>query len=143
MAPKNTGNASGSQAKGDSQSDATSQMDASQSQDIDVGQLKAALDQHKQQVKKRKEDRREAVINAHTARVKELNSMVDKAFAKHENAVRAARGPKVKRLVTLVRQRRELEDKAEVCVAQLDALFATTLDKFQIAVDSRLETVPA
>ena len=52
MAPKKIGNAP-AKAKGEySQSEATSQLDASQSQDIDVNELKAALDQHKQQVRR-------------------------------------------------------------------------------------------
>ena len=56
---------------------------------------------------------------------------------------RAIRRPKVERILELVRQKRELEDQAEACVAKMESLFMATLGKTQIAVDARLETVAA
>ncbi|KAK5123964.1 hypothetical protein LTR85_002161 [Meristemomyces frigidus] len=140
MAPKKTGKASGSQAKADLHSDATT-MDASQ--DIDTKTLQNLLTEHKQQVKKRRKERQDAIDTAHKARIAKLRSDVDKAFAEHEETVRGIRRPKIQRLIELVRKQRELEEKANECIEQMEATFVMTAEKLEIAIDARLDVVSA
>ncbi|KAK4546098.1 hypothetical protein LTR36_002235 [Oleoguttula mirabilis] len=140
MAPKKTGNAPVSQTRADSYSDATT-MDASQ--DIDTTTLQELLSQHKQQVKHRRKERKEAIVTAHKARLEKLRSDIDQAFAERDETIRAIRRPKIERLIELVRKKRDLEHRVDNCVEQMEATFLVTSEKLQIAIDARLDVMSA
>lgn len=47
----------------------------------------------------------------------------------------------MERLLGLVRKKRKLEQEMNDCVSHIEAVFKTTSDKVQIAIDARLDAI--
>ncbi|KAI6877067.1 hypothetical protein KC318_g17753 [Hortaea werneckii] len=110
-----------------------------ESQDNVTKKVEDAINNSKQQARKRRKERHDAVFKATTARCNELRGLIDEAYRRCEERLESIRHTKLERLEQLLQQKQELEQSLDDDEAAMDKLYMTMAEKLQIALDSRLE----
>ncbi|KAK1811249.1 hypothetical protein LTR12_014402 [Friedmanniomyces endolithicus] len=104
---------------------------------IDTTSVQNLLERHKQNLKKRRRQRNEAIKVAHTARMEGLGKAYERAKTQYQETVRATQRPKLERLLHLIKKKREVEASIDDCVSQKEAAFMGTVHKIMLAADAR------
>ncbi|KAI7309342.1 hypothetical protein KC315_g13038 [Hortaea werneckii] len=112
-----------------------------ESQDNVTQKVEDAINNSKQQARKRRKERHDAVFRATNARCDELRGLIDEAYRRHEDRCEGIRHTKLERLEQLLQQREELEQSLDDDEAAMDKLYMTMAEKLQIALDSRVEVL--
>ncbi|RMY49975.1 hypothetical protein D0865_07179 [Hortaea werneckii] len=129
-----------------------------ESQDHVTKKVEDAINNSKQQARRRRKERHDAVFKATNARCDELRGLIDEAYRKYEDKLNSIaftslhelitrlfseeiRHTKLERLEQLLQQRQELEHSLDDDEAAMDKLYMTMAEKLQIALDSRLENL--
>ncbi|KAI7711058.1 hypothetical protein KC353_g9246 [Hortaea werneckii] len=112
-----------------------------ESQDHVTKKVEDAINNSKQQARRRRKERHDAVFKATNARCDELRGLIDEAYRKYEDKFEEIRHTKLERLEQLLQQRQELEHSLDDDEAAMDKLYMTMAEKLQIALDSRLENL--
>ncbi|KAK0356823.1 hypothetical protein LTR91_021719 [Friedmanniomyces endolithicus] len=106
-------------------------------QTIDTTSVQNLLEQHKQNLKRRRRQRNDAIKVAHTARMDDLGRAYERAKTQYQETVRAIQRPKLERLLQLIRNKREVQASIDDCVSQKAAAFMGTVHKIMLAADAR------
>ncbi|KAI7260344.1 hypothetical protein KC343_g11209 [Hortaea werneckii] len=112
-----------------------------ESQDNVTQKVEDAINKSKQQARKRRKERHDAVLRATNARCDELRGLIDEAYRRYEDKCETIRHTKLERLKKLLQQREELEQSLADDEAAMDKLYMTMAEKLQIALDSRVEVL--
>ncbi|KAI6844503.1 hypothetical protein KC340_g4832 [Hortaea werneckii] len=112
-----------------------------ESQDNVTKKVEDAINNSKQQARKRRKQRHDAVSKATNARCDELRGLIDEAYGRYEDKLGRIRHTKLERLKQLLQQREELEQSLDEDEAAMDKLYMTMAEKLQIALDARLENL--
>ncbi|KAI6829203.1 hypothetical protein KC332_g5343 [Hortaea werneckii] len=110
-----------------------------ESQDKVTKEVEEAINNSKQQARKRRKERQDAVFKATNARCNEIRGLIDEAYSRYEDKLESIRHTKLERLEQLLQQREELEQSLEDDEAAMEKLYMTMAEKLQIALDNRLE----
>ncbi|KAI6843854.1 hypothetical protein KC367_g4477 [Hortaea werneckii] len=121
--------------------DAPQSQLSQESQDNVTKKVEDAINNSKQQARKRRKERHDAVFRATNARCDELRGLIDEAYRKYEDRCESIRHTKLERLEQLLQQREELEQNLDDDEAAMDKLYMTMAEKLQIALDARLENL--
>ncbi|KAK0316197.1 hypothetical protein LTR82_012225 [Friedmanniomyces endolithicus] len=104
---------------------------------IDTASVQNLLEQHKQNLKRRRRQRNEAIKVAHNARMGGLGEAYKRAKTQYQETVRAIQRPKLERLLCLIKKKREVQASIDDCVSQKEAAFMGTVHKIMLAADAR------
>ncbi|KAI7277788.1 hypothetical protein KC345_g6423 [Hortaea werneckii] len=110
-----------------------------ESQDNVTKKVEDAINNSKQQARKRRKERHDAVFRAITARCDELRGLIDEAHRRYEDKCEGTCHMKLERLAQLLQQREKLEQSLDDDEAAMNKLYMTMAEKLQIALDSRAE----
>ncbi|KAK0258440.1 hypothetical protein LTR91_006550 [Friedmanniomyces endolithicus] len=108
-----------------------------ETQTIDTTSVQNLLEQHKQNLKRRRRQRNEAIKVAHTARMEGLSKAYERAKTQYQETVWAIQRPKLERLLHLIKKKREVLASIDDCVSQKEAAFMGTVHKIMLAADAR------
>ncbi|KAI7234154.1 hypothetical protein KC330_g5005 [Hortaea werneckii] len=104
-------------------------------------EVEDAINNSKQQARKRRKERHDAVFKATNARCDKLRGLIDGAYGRYEDKLEEIRHTKLERLEQLLQQREELEQSLDDDEAAMDKLYMTMAETLQIALDARLENL--
>ncbi|RMZ05579.1 hypothetical protein D0862_04909 [Hortaea werneckii] len=121
--------------------DAPQSQLSQESQEHVTKKVEDAINNSKQQARKRRKERHDAVFQATNARCDELRGLIDEAYGRYEDKLEEIRNAKLEHLEQLLQQRQELEQSLDDDEGAMDKLYMTMAEKLQIALDSRLENL--